>query len=89
MISISVRAFSTVTHKIPLCVQCKYFIEHKNYPYDSPLNDQLLGRCKKFAEMDLVTGVVEYRFAKICRDDYAKCGTFGLEYKSKSKWSNE
>jgi hypothetical protein len=80
----TVRAFAIKNGKLPLCIQCKYFIEHK-----SPDRDQLLGRCKRFAEMDLVTGIIEYRFAKICRDDNSKCGTYGLEYKNKSKLSSE
>jgi hypothetical protein len=70
--------------KLPVCSRCLYFIEHKNnYPYDElPSNE--FGRCKKFGEVNIVTGVVEYDYAKLCRGDSGKCGRYGSEYKDAS-----
>jgi hypothetical protein len=71
----------------PLCLNCLYFIEHENnYPYDPLPNNKQYGRCKKFGEIDLVTGLVEYDIAKNCRNDIKKCGKSGLEYKEKPKF---
>ena len=56
----------------PTCVNCVYFIKTtSNVNY---------GRCKKFGEMDLVTGLIDHDFAKLCRDDTKKCGWRGSEY---------
>jgi hypothetical protein len=70
---------------LPICVNCLHFIEHtNNYPYDEyPNNKQ--GKCTKFGEVDVITGLVEYDFAKHCRDDIKKCGKNGSEYKEKNK----
>jgi len=65
---------------LPLCIHCVHFIEHKNnYPYDS-LPSDTYGKCKKFGEVDIVTGIIQYDFAKLCRVDSGKCGRFGSEY---------
>ena len=56
----------------PACVNCVYFIK--------TTNNENYGRCKKFGEMDLVTGVIEHDFAKLCREDTKKCGWRGSEY---------
>ena len=67
--------------ELPVCSNCIHFIEHtNNYPYDPPPNDKHYGRCKKFGEFDFITGVIEYDFAKICREDENKCGKMGSEY---------
>ena len=97
----SVRKFTIVvplsvkTVKLPLCVNCKFFIEHKNnYLYNSYTDTNYYGRCKNFGSIDLVTGVTEYRFASSCREDnYIKttgadsnlyqCGTEGLLFEQK------
>jgi hypothetical protein len=48
------RFYSTVK---PVCVNCLYFIPHKNnYPYDALPDDSLYGKCRKFFDVDLVTG---------------------------------
>jgi hypothetical protein len=72
--------------ELPVCVNCAHFIEKtNNYPYDPVPNDKLYGKCKKFGEMDLITGVIEYDFAKYCRDNNEKCGKTGLGYTDKTK----
>jgi hypothetical protein len=68
----------------PSCINCTHFIEHTNlYPYDSPTSDKDYGRCKKFGEINLITGSIEYDFAKDCRYNENKCGKSGSEYKEK------
>jgi len=66
--------------KIPICSKCLHFIEHtNNYPYDSiPSNEY--GKCKKFGEVNMITGNIEYDLATDCRLDNNKCGKFASEY---------
>ena len=65
----------------PFCVNCVYFIPHiNNYPYDPKPSDNLYGKCRKFFDVDLVTGIVKYEYARVCRVD--KCGPDGKEYQS-------
>lgn len=71
---------------MPVCVNCIHFIEHKNnYPYDPLPSNKHYGKCSKFGEIDIITGITEYDFAKNCRDDNKKCGKNGVEYKEKSE----
>ena len=86
------RTFSTTiksfirNKELPVCNTCANFIEHTNiYPYDSIPSDKLYGRCKKFGEIDLITGLIEHDYAKHCRNDMNKCGKNGSEYKNKMK----
>ena len=61
--------------KFPICTNCVHFLEHKNYyPYDSPPDSKEYGQCKLFGQIDLITGVIEYDYAKFCRSDATKCG---------------
>lgn len=67
--------------ELPLCINCLHFIEHKNnYPYDSLPDDEQYGRCKKFGEINFITGSIKYDLVEICRNDINKCGKNGLEY---------
>jgi hypothetical protein len=81
------RSFSTGKNfirneNLPVCANCIHFIEEKtNYPYDPPPN-YLLGQCKKFGEVNFITGVIKYDYATICREDIRKCGHQGLEYEA-------
>lgn len=70
--------------QLPICINCLHFIEHKNhYPYDQiPCNEQY-GRCKKFGQVNLITGAIEYDLARNCRFDVSKCGNSGSEYTEK------
>jgi hypothetical protein len=66
---------------LPSCINCINFIGHtNNYPYDELPSDKLYGKCKKFGDNHLVTGLTEYDYAKNCRDDINKCGKNGSEY---------
>lgn len=71
---------------LPICSNCVHFIEHtNNYPYDPIPSDKQYGRCKRFGEMNLITGTVEYEFAMNCRTNINKCGILGSEYIKKCK----
>ena len=77
-----VRKFSTEKFFIrnaefPICSNCLHFIEPTNTnPFDG-------NRCKKFGEMDLITGVIKYELAANCRLDDDMCGEEGDEYSAK------
>lgn len=72
--------------ELSICSNCLHFIEHtNNYPYDPIPSDEQYGRCKKFGEVNLITGIIEYDLAKNCRLNVSKCGKLGLEYTEKIK----
>jgi hypothetical protein len=73
--------------ELPICSRCLHFIEHtNNYPYDPLPSDRQYGECKKFGEMNLITGEIIYDLAKNCRSDVGKCGKNGSEYLDKTKY---
>jgi hypothetical protein len=68
---------------IPICLNCLHFIKYtNNEPFSS--SNEKYGRCKKFGEVDLVTGVIEYDLAIECRLNEGKCGKNGSEFNEKS-----
>jgi len=70
--------------ELPICSNCLHFIEHtNNYPYDPIPSNEKYGRCKKFGEVNLITGAMKYDSAGNCRLDVNKCGNLGSEYKRK------
>ena len=71
---------------VPICSKCLHFIEHtNNYPYDPIPSDKQYGKCKKFGEINMITGEIEYDLARNSRLDDNKCGHFGSEYTKKIK----
>jgi hypothetical protein len=84
-----IKKFSTETpfirnKKLPICSECVHFIEHtNNYPYDPITSNERYGKCKKFGEVNMITGIIENDFASDCRLDNNKCGKFALEYSKK------
>ena len=69
---------------LPLCLTCVHFIEHtNNYPYDPPPSNQQHGQCRKFGEVNLITGPIEHDLAAACRFNASQCGRFGSEYRKK------
>ena len=78
------RKFSTgkffIRNKeLPICSNCVHFIERtKDYPYDG-------NRCKKFGEMNVITGAIKYDLAAVCRLDDDMCGKKGLHYTAKNQ----
>jgi hypothetical protein len=67
--------------KLPICSECLHFIEHtNNYPYDPVPSNEQHGRCKKFGEVNMITGKIEYDLASHCRLNDSKCGKLASEY---------
>ena len=81
--------FSTVptfirNKELPICSKCAHFIEHtNNYPYDPIPSNEKYGKCKKFGEMNMITGSIEHDLASDCRLNDSKCGKFASEYSKK------
>ena len=73
--------------ELPICSKCLHFIEHtNNYPYDPVPSNEKYGRCKKFGEVNMFTGVIEYDLANDCRLYDSQCGKFGSEFNEKIKF---
>jgi len=81
--------------KVPICKNCVYF---KPYNYDGKFYD--LGKCTKFGQMDIVSGIIEYKYACNCRTNNNLCGFNGTYYEERkhpnitlsilqSEWLNE
>ena len=69
---------------LPICSNCLHFIEHtNNYPYDPIPSNERHGKCKKFGEVNIITGVIEYDLASNCRLNDNKCGKLGVEFTDK------
>jgi hypothetical protein len=78
----SIGALFIRNKELPICLNCVHFIEHKNnYPYDPIPSDEQHGKCKKFGEVNLITGMIKYDLAKDCRLNANACGKGGVEYK--------
>jgi hypothetical protein len=83
------RKFSTEkifirNKELPICSKCLFFIEHtNNYPYDPIPSDERYGRCKKFGEVNMITGSIDYDLASNCRLNDGKCGKIGSEFTEK------
>jgi hypothetical protein len=67
----------------PFCVKCKHFMPEKYYYPDDPPPDDRLGKCGLFGEVDIVTGSIEYDFAKHARNDFKRCGIKGSLFENK------
>ena len=69
---------------LPPCLTCVHFIEHTNhYPYDPIPSDEQDGQCRKFGQVNLITGAIEHDLARDCRFNASQCGRFGSEYSKK------
>ena len=81
--------FSTIptfirNKELPICSKCVHFIEHtNNYPYDPIPSNEKYGKCKKFGEINMITGSIEHDLASDCRLNDSKCGKFASEYSKK------
>ena len=65
--------------ELPICSNCLHFIEYtNNNPFDG-------NRCKKFGEMELITGAIKYDLAAVCRLGDDNCGKKGSYYTAKNK----
>ena len=52
----------------PICGNCKFFIPNKN-------------QCKKFGDLNIITGKYTYEKAKDVRNDENKCGEYAIFFK--------
>jgi hypothetical protein len=59
-----------------VCKKCVYFRELKN-------QNAMFGKCTKFGEKNIITGVIQYRYANDIRNDSDLCGKRGLYYVEK------
>ena len=76
---LSTERFFIRNKELPICSNCVHFIERtKDYPYDG-------NRCKKFGEMNVITGAIKYDLAAVCRLDDDMCGKKGLHYTAKNQ----
>lgn len=81
--------------KVPICKNCVYF---KPYKHDEKLYD--LGKCRKFGTMDILSGIIEYKYAYTCRTSNDLCSFNGTYYEERkhpnitlhilqNKWLND
>ena len=56
---------------IPSCSQCKFYNPDKT--------------CRKFNEIDIISGDLVHSLAKICRNDETKCGHDAKFYREKTE----
>jgi len=84
-----------INSKVPICKNCVYF---KPYKYDEKFYD--LGKCTKFGTMDILSGIIEYKYAYSCRTNVDLCSFNGTYYEERkhpnitlsilqSEWLNE
>jgi len=64
--------------ELPACKNCIYYINEFEKS-----NDGLLARCTKFGEKDIITNVIKYDYAEICRKDEQKCGKQATYFEGK------
>jgi hypothetical protein len=74
----STERFFIRNKELPICSNCLHFIERTNNYYDSD-------RCKKFGEVNLITGAIHYELATNCRLSDSYCGKKGSQYTAKNK----
>ena len=53
----------------PICANCKFFIANKN-------------ECRKFGNIDIITGKYSYEKANSVRNDEDKCGEYAIFFKT-------
>ena len=63
---------------VPICKNCVYFTPYKN---DEKFFD--LGKCTKFGKMDILSGIIEYKYAYNCRTDDNHCSLNGTYYEER------
>lgn len=53
----------------PICANCKFFISNKN-------------ECRKFGDIDIITGKYSYEKASRVRNDEDKCGEYAIFFET-------
>jgi len=67
-----------INSKVPICKNCVYFKPFKN---DEKYYD--LGKCTKFGKIDIVSGIIEYKYACNCRTSDNLCSFNGTYYEER------
>ena len=70
---------------LPICLHCLHFIRPTELQKEYRDDYERYGRCKKFGNMNLITGEIEHGLARNCRLDDEKCGYIGTEYTENTK----
>jgi len=65
-----------INSKVPICKNCVYF-----KPYDE--KSYHLGKCTKFGNMDILSGIIEYNYAYTCRTSNNLCSFNGTYYEER------
>jgi hypothetical protein len=69
MISIqNIEPYFIQNQNKPICSNCKFFIPNRN-------------ECRKFGDIDIITGKYNYETATNIRSDEDKCGEYALFFK--------
>lgn len=61
--------------KLPICISCKHFVLPK-----SAFIDIEYGKCNQFGSKNIITGDIEYTYARKCREFDSLCGKEGKLY---------
>lgn len=69
------RSFSIKNDKSNVCANCIHFI-----PWNTDPKVYEYGKCRKFGNRDLVSGLINYNYADICRNNEDYCGKSGKQY---------
>jgi hypothetical protein len=76
------RQISVKNSELKLCKNCVHFTDNTtNDPFDLPVDDISLGRCKLFGKISVVTGEKIYNLAEENRYDDTKCGLVARHFK--------
>lgn len=67
-------------YNYPICRNCIHFLKADT---DCSQTIEFASKCKMFGELNLITGEINYYFAKICRGNEKKCGIEGKCYAKK------
>jgi hypothetical protein len=62
----------------PVCAQCCHFLSTDELWKVSPYSKQ--ATCRLFGEKDVVTGVIDYKYATSCRSFDTLCGLDGKHF---------
>lgn len=64
-----------VNAKYPNCVNCVHYI-----PPDFEYSSKYYGKCKKYGEMNIITGEINHDFTEKCRKSDTMCGVEGKHF---------
>jgi hypothetical protein len=60
----------------PVCKNCVYYQPHLS---DTLFNNRI-GKCTKYGKKEVVSGIIQYDFASVCRLSKYKCGITGNDF---------